>query len=152
MHTFCYFLLTHTHTQTTATLSTTHARTRHTHTPHTHTHTHTHTLTHTHTHTHIHTHPYTHTHTLTHTHTYSLTHTYTHTPHRGFSSTVRKCVRKDTGQEYAVKIVDKSQEESITESIAIEMQILRSLPHHKHISKLVLSGMFLNSYITQAHQ
>ena len=43
---------------------------------------------------------------------------------------------KDSGREYAVKIVDKSQEEAITESIAVETQILQSLPHHKHISEL----------------
>ena len=42
---------------------------------------------------------------------------------------------KESGREYAVKIVDRKQEESITESIAVEIQILRSLPHHKHISK-----------------
>ena len=57
--------------------------------------------------------------------------------YRGLSSTVRRCVHKDNGKEYAVKIVDRSQEDSITESIAIEMQILRTLPHHKHISELI---------------
>lgn len=59
---------------------------------------------------------------------------YTHT-HRGLSSTVRKCVSRDTGLEYAVKIIDKSQEDAITESIAAEMQVLNTLPPHKHISK-----------------
>lgn len=54
---------------------------------------------------------------------------------RGLSSTVRKCVSRDTGIEYAVKIIDKSQDEAITESIAAEMQVLSYLPEHKHISK-----------------
>ena len=51
---------------------------------------------------------------------------------------MRRCVAKDSDCEYAVKIVDKSQEETITESIAIEMQMLRALPHHKHISEFIL--------------
>ena len=55
--------------------------------------------------------------------------------YRGLSSTVRKCVSRDTGIEYAVKIIDKSQDEAITESIANEMQVLGYLPEHKHISK-----------------
>lgn len=42
---------------------------------------------------------------------------------------------RDTGIEYAVKIIDKSQDEAITESIANEMQVLGYLPEHKHISK-----------------
>ena len=56
-------------------------------------------------------------------------------PSRGLSSTVRRCVCKETGREYAVKIVDRKQEESITETITVEIQTLRALPHHKHISK-----------------
>ena len=59
-------------------------------------------------------------------------------PCRGLSSTVRKCVSKDTGIEYAVKIIDKSQDEAITESIANEMQVLGFLPQHKHISEHVV--------------
>ena len=55
--------------------------------------------------------------------------------HRGLSSTVRRCVARDTGQEFAVKIIDKSQDEAITESIAAEMHVLNSLPKHKYISK-----------------
>lgn len=54
---------------------------------------------------------------------------------RGLSSTVRKCISRDTGQEYAVKIIDKSQDEAITESIMIEKRVLGSLPQHKHISE-----------------
>ena len=67
--------------------------------------------------------------------------------HRGLSSTVRKCVSRDTGIEYAVKIIDKSQDEAITESIAAEMQVLSYLPEHKHISKGHLSSLYLCVYI-----
>ena len=66
-----------------------------------------------------------------HTHT----HTHTHTHYRGLSSTVRKCVSRETGLEYAVKIIDKSQEEAITESIQAEIQVLNTVPTHKHISE-----------------
>ena len=55
---------------------------------------------------------------------------------RGLSSTVRKCVSRETGIEYAVKIIDKSQDEAITESIQAEMQVLDYLPRHPNISKL----------------
>ena len=58
---------------------------------------------------------------------------------RGLSSTVRKCVSRDTGQEYAVKIIDKSQDEAITESIATEKRVLSYLPQHKHISEWTVS-------------
>ena len=57
-------------------------------------------------------------------------------PYRGLSSTVRRCVSRETGVDYAVKIIDKSQDEAITESIAAEMQILNYLPKHPHISEL----------------
>ena len=77
---------------------------------------------------------YAHTQAQAHTHTHA--HTDTHT-HRGLSSTVRKCVSRETGIEYAVKIIDKSQEEAITESIQAEIDVLNSLPHHKHISESV---------------
>ena len=54
---------------------------------------------------------------------------------RGLSSTVRKCVCRETGVEYAVKIIDKSQDEAITESIKAEMQVLNFLPKHPNISE-----------------
>lgn len=55
---------------------------------------------------------------------------------RGLSSTVRRCVSRDTGIEYAVKIIDKSQDEAITESITAEMQVLNYLPIHPNIINL----------------
>ena len=54
---------------------------------------------------------------------------------RGLSSTVRRCVDRTTGHEYAVKIIDKSQDEAIQESIAAEMQVLNYLPKHRYISE-----------------
>ena len=74
-------------------------------------------------------------------------HKHVHIYHRGLSSTVRKCVSRETGLEYAVKIIDKSQEEAITESIQAEIEVLTSLPPHKHISeskkKLSVVGLLL---------
>ena len=48
---------------------------------------------------------------------------------------MRKCVSRENGIEYAVKIIDKSQDEAITESIAAEMQVLNFLPKHANISE-----------------
>lgn len=56
---------------------------------------------------------------------------------RGLSSTVRKCVSRETGIEYAVKIIDKSQDEAVTESITAEMQVLTYLPRHPNISEFI---------------
>lgn len=53
---------------------------------------------------------------------------------RGLSSTVRRCVSRETGIEYAVKIIDKSQDPAVTESITAEMQVLNYLPKHPYIS------------------
>ena len=57
--------------------------------------------------------------------------------YRGLSSTVRKCVARETGIEYAVKIIDKSQDEAVTESITAEMQVLNYLPRHPNISEFI---------------
>ena len=54
---------------------------------------------------------------------------------RGLSSTVRRCVSRETGREYAVKIIDKAQDEAIKESIDAEVHILSTLPRHPNISK-----------------
>ena len=56
-------------------------------------------------------------------------------PHRGLSSTVRKCISRETGQEFAVKIIDKSQDSSIIQCIEAEVETLTNLPSHPNISK-----------------
>ncbi len=38
--------------------------------------------------------------------------------------------------EYAVKIIDKSQDVSITDAVTAEIDILQYLPKHKNISEL----------------
>lgn len=57
---------------------------------------------------------------------------------RGVSSTVRRCIEKETGREYAAKIIDLSNEdtntESIRESTLSEVHILRMVAGHPHIS------------------
>ena len=59
----------------------------------------------------------------------------------GLSSVVRKCVHKASGQEYAVKIVDKLGDHGgcdIGEVTKNEAEILKILSGHKNISKLRL--------------
>jgi phosphorylase kinase gamma subunit len=50
---------------------------------------------------------------------------------RGVSSTVRRCIEKETGREFAAKIIDLSNEdtntETIRESTLSEVHILRVL-------------------------
>ena len=56
----------------------------------------------------------------------------------GLSSVVRKCVHKASGQEYAVKIVDKLGDHGgcdIGEITKTEADILKTLSGHKNISK-----------------
>ena len=56
----------------------------------------------------------------------------------GLSSVVRKCVHKASGQEYAVKIVDKLGDHGacdIGEVTKNEVDILKMLSGHKNISK-----------------
>ena len=53
----------------------------------------------------------------------------------GLSSIVRKCISRESGQEFAVKIIDKSQGDAIKESIDAEVEVLRYLPPHPNISK-----------------
>ncbi|XP_038056714.1 phosphorylase b kinase gamma catalytic chain, liver/testis isoform-like [Patiria miniata] len=60
---------------------------------------------------------------------------------RGVSSTVRKCIQRDTGQFYAVKIIDITQTESqaVKEEYENEVAILRQLsgpPKHTNIIEM----------------
>ena len=65
---------------------------------------------------------------------------------RGVSSTVRRCYEKATHKEYAVKIIDLTQEkdnEELTEQFRLEtkkeMCILRMCAAHPHISRSFIS-------------
>lgn len=58
---------------------------------------------------------------------------------RGVSSTVRRCIHKDTGLEYAVKIIDISAAENGAElrsSTYREVQVLRRVQGHRYIIQL----------------
>lgn len=59
---------------------------------------------------------------------------------RGISSTVRRCIEKETGKEFAAKIIDLGAAESgdsnhMLEATRQEIQILRQVMGHKFISK-----------------
>lgn len=60
---------------------------------------------------------------------------------RGVSSTVRRCIEKETGKEYAAKIIDLSNESAPSdggtsyEAIKQEISILRLVAGHPYISK-----------------
>jgi len=61
---------------------------------------------------------------------------------RGVSSTVRRCVEKETQKEYAVKMIDLTQEkdnddltEQLRDSTKKEMDVLRVGSEHPNISK-----------------
>lgn len=60
---------------------------------------------------------------------------------RGVSSTVRRCIEKDTGREFAAKIIDVSSSDSPSESSFLEatrreITILRKASGHNHIIEL----------------
>ena len=62
--------------------------------------------------------------------------------YRGVSSTVRRCLEKQTQTEYAVKMIDLTQEkdnddltEQLRESTKKEMDVLRIGSEHPNISK-----------------
>ena len=48
---------------------------------------------------------------------------------------VRKCIHRETGLEYAVKIIDMTADEAVQYSVAAEIDVFQYLPPHKHISK-----------------
>lgn len=58
---------------------------------------------------------------------------------RGISSTVRRCIEKETGKEYAAKIIDLSSDGvndgSTLEATKQEVQILRHVVGHPYISE-----------------
>lgn len=59
---------------------------------------------------------------------------------RGISSTVRRCIEKETGIEYAAKIIDISNEthedgHTMKDATLQEVQILHKVAGHPYISK-----------------
>jgi len=62
---------------------------------------------------------------------------------RGVSSTVRRCVEKETGIEFAAKIIDLSNDPENREATMEEINILRMVIGHEFISKYF--NVFLNS-------
>lgn len=52
---------------------------------------------------------------------------------RGLSSVVRRCVHRETGREFAVKIIDMHMDEAVRQSIVAEIDVLTHLPPNKHI-------------------
>ncbi|KAL1502702.1 hypothetical protein ABEB36_007809 [Hypothenemus hampei] len=55
---------------------------------------------------------------------------------RGISSTVRRCIEKETGKEYAAKIIDLSNDDSSIEATRQEVNILRMVAGHPFIIEL----------------
>lgn len=62
--------------------------------------------------------------------------------HRGISSTVRRCIEKETGREFAAKIIDVGAESGdatpsqMLEATRQEIAILRQVMGHPYISML----------------
>lgn len=68
---------------------------------------------------------------------------------RGISSTVRRCIEKETGMEYAAKIIDISNEtnedmHTMKDATLQEVQILRRVAGHPYISKFLILLLFRN--------
>ncbi|XP_050292849.1 phosphorylase b kinase gamma catalytic chain, skeletal muscle/heart isoform isoform X2 [Anthonomus grandis grandis] len=55
---------------------------------------------------------------------------------RGISSTVRRCIEKETGIEYAAKIIDLSNDDSSVDATRQEINILRVVAGHPYIIEL----------------
>lgn len=54
---------------------------------------------------------------------------------RGVSSTVRRCIEKETGIEFAAKIIDLSNDPESREATMEEINVLRMVIGHEYISK-----------------
>jgi len=52
--------------------------------------------------------------------------------------------------EYAVKIIDKSQDESITDAVTAEIEVLRFLPKHQNIS-MSFCGFLIEEHYPLLH-
>jgi hypothetical protein len=66
-----------------------------------------------------------------------ITHYYFHS--RGISSTVRRCIEKETGKEFAAKIIDLGASDTadskhMLEATRAEIQVLRQVMGHRYIS------------------
>ena len=59
---------------------------------------------------------------------------------RGVSSTVRRCVEKDTGKSYAAKIVDVSQDYVDADGLTIREQIMREVDILRQVGVFDLSA------------
>lgn len=57
---------------------------------------------------------------------------------RGVSSTVRRCIEKETGVEFAAKIIDLSNDPESREATMEEINILRMVIGHDYISKYII--------------
>lgn len=70
---------------------------------------------------------------------------------RGISSTVRRCIEKETGKEYAAKIIDISNESgegvSAYEATRQEIAILRLVAGHPYISNSLRISYRSRSFI-----
>lgn len=73
---------------------------------------------------------------------------------RGISSTVRRCIEKETGVQYAAKIIDISNEvhdgaegTTMKDATIQEVHILRKVAGHSYISKSPSRNSFLSLYI-----
>ena len=69
---------------------------------------------------------------------------------RGISSTVRKCIEKETGKEFAAKIIDLSNEGNETvdgkttlEGTIQEVNILRMVAGHPYIGNVYMFVIYL---------
>ena len=74
-----------------------------------------------------------------------------HLLRRGLSSVVRKCTSKTTGEMFAVKIVDKTQDPDIERAIKEEIRALEDVCPHKHIGKRLVSIYIDTVSIVRSH-